>query len=102
MLPDFPIKKQPHPFGCLPTCVQAVLCFYEDNVSYEEVSEWCRELPGVGCFWSEAVTGLIGQGYEVEEVTAGGEEGAIISAPTDIFFKKWQYRDLQAFRILRE
>src|SRR5262249_17868532 len=57
VLNDFPGRKQPHPFGCLPTCVQAVLSYYGEELSYDEVSEMCRELPHGGCFWSDTIPG---------------------------------------------
>jgi len=73
---DFPVRKQPHPKGCLPTCVQAVLASYGEHYSYDEVAEWCRELPQGGCFWSDSLPGLTGQGYTVNELAVGDETAA--------------------------
>lgn len=74
MLHDFPVRGQPHPLGCLPTCVWTVLLSYGERVTYDDVSEWCRELPAGGCFWSDAIPGLVGQGYDVEEMIVNEDD----------------------------
>lgn len=58
---------QPHPFGCLPTCVQAVRDFYQEKLTYDDASELCAEIPEGGCIWEDSVAFLSLQ-YDVQTV----------------------------------
>jgi hypothetical protein len=73
VLNNFPLLRQPTQMGCLPTCVRAVLRFHGEPISYDDASEYCRELPQGGCDWADAVDGLRAAGYEVHEFTDGSE-----------------------------
>ena len=69
---DLPPFGQPHDFGCLPTCVQAVRNFYGEALTYDEASELCDEIePEGGCVWEQTVSAL-GYHYDVEELVSAG------------------------------
>ena len=56
---DVPSIGQPHRFGCLPTCVQAVRRFYGERLNYDEASELCDEIPpDGGCLWDQTIAVL--------------------------------------------
>ncbi|HZP84938.1 MAG TPA: hypothetical protein VFB21_25095 [Chthonomonadaceae bacterium] len=53
--------------------MRAVLLWYGEQVTQEEVSEWCRETPG-GCWLDEAMESLRLEGFDVEELIDDAEE----------------------------
>jgi len=65
---------QPHDYGCLPTCVQAVRDFYNERLTYEEASELCDEIqPEGGCEWLQTVATL-SLSYDIEELNESPDE----------------------------
>ncbi len=68
MIEDFPLLQQrPGSNSCLPVAVTAILQHFGENVTEEQVSEWCGESRD-GCVIDFAMQGLRDQDYEVLEI----------------------------------
>jgi len=65
--PFHPWRQPPGSQSCLPTCVRAVLAWHGQEVSQDQVSEWCRE-EADGCNVFLALQSLQEEGFDVVEV----------------------------------
>lgn len=75
MNPPFrPLQQPPGSNSCLPTCVRAVLSWHGQEVSPDQVSEWCRE-EADGCEFFLALQSLQAEGFDVVEVQ---DEGVLL------------------------
>ncbi len=76
MITNFPLLQQrPGSNRCLSTAVRVVLLWSGEQVTADEVSEWCAE-DTYGRVLDLAIGGLRDAGFDVQELTAPTEEEA--------------------------
>jgi hypothetical protein len=76
VIQPFPLLRQPPDSNsCLPTAVRAVLLWYGEDVTQDEVSGWCQE-DSKGCGLDLAIDGLREAGFDIDELIAPTEAEA--------------------------
>ena len=76
MVEHFPnLRQSPGSNACFPTCARAVLLWYGEQVTQDDVSEWCQET-SEGCILDLALASLRDEGFDLEELTGRAREEA--------------------------